>query len=98
MKKNKKKKHNYIGSSLDDWLKEEGILEHCEEIGAKYEFTMQLKEEMEKQNITKEELASRMHTSRSAIERILNPQKPSTLRSFQKAAIAIGRPLRISLG
>jgi len=96
MKKNKK--YNYIGSSLDDFLKEEGILEHCEEVGAKYAFTMQLKDEMEKQEISKEELANRMHTSRSAVDRILDPNKPSTLKSFYKAAVAIGKPLRISLG
>lgn len=94
----RKKKHNFIGSSLDDFLKEEGILEHCEEIGAKYAFAMQLKDEMEKQAITKEDLACRMHTSRSAVDRILDPMKPSTLRSLYKAALAIGKPLRISLG
>jgi antitoxin HicB len=94
----KKKQHNYIGSSLDDFLKEEGILEHCEEVGAKYAFSMQLKDEMEKQNVTKEELAHRMHTSRSAVDRILDPNKPSTLKSFYKAAIAVGKPLRIILG
>lgn len=94
----KNKNHSYIGSSLDDFLREEGILEHCEEVGAKYAFTMQLKDEMEKKEISKEELANRMHTSRSAVERILDPNKPSTLRSFHKAALAIGRPLKISLG
>ena len=94
----RKKKHSYIGSSLDDFLKEEGVLEHCEEVGAKYAFTMQLKDEMEKQHVSKEELAHRMHTSRSAVERILDPSKPSTLKSFYKAALAVGKPLRITLG
>ncbi len=94
----KNKKHNYVGSGFDDFLEEEGILEHCEEVGAKYAFTMQLKDEMEKQHLSKEELAHRMHTSRSAVDRILDPHKPSTLRSFLKAANAIGKPLRVSLG
>lgn len=94
----KKRKYNYIGSSLDDFLKEEGILEHCEEVGAKYAFTMMLKDEMERQKVSKEELAKRMHTSRSAVDRILDPNKPSTLRSFYKAASAIGKPLKIVLG
>lgn len=94
----RKKQHNYIGSSLDDFLMEEGILEHCEGAGAKYAFAMQLQDEMEKQKVSKEELAHRMHTSRSAVDRILDPNKPSTLKSFYKAAIAIGKPLRISLG
>jgi hypothetical protein len=94
----RKKLHSYIGSSLDDFLKEEGILEHCEEVGAKYAFSMQLKDEMEKQKVSKEELAHRMHTSRSAVDRILDPNKPSTLKSFYRAALAVGKPLRISLG
>lgn len=79
-------------------MKEEGILEHCEGVGAKYAFAMQLKDEMEKQKISKEELANRMHTSRSAVDRILDPTKSSTIKSFYKAAQAIGKPLRISLG
>ena len=94
----RKKEHSYIGSSLDDFLKEEGILDHCEEVGAKYAFTMQLKDEMERQHVSKEELAYRMHTSRSAVDRILDPNKPSTLKSFYKAALAVGKPLRIILG
>ena len=94
----RKKTHNYIGSSLDDFLREEGLLEHCEEVGAKYAFTMQLKDEMEKQKVSRENLAQRMHTSRSAVDRILDPNKSSTLKSFYKAALAVGRPLRINLG
>lgn len=93
-----KRKNKYIGSSLDNFLQEEEILEHCEEVGSKYAFTMQLKDEMQKQNISKDELATRMHTSRSSVERILDASKPSTLRSFNKAALAIGKPLRITLG
>lgn len=93
-----KKTHNYIGSDFDDFLKEEGIYEECKTEAAKRVFVWQLQQEMQKQNISKEELAHRMGTSRSAVERILNPNKPSTLRSFYKAACAIGKPLRISLG
>lgn len=94
----KKKTHRHIGSSLDNFLKEEGILEHCEEVGAKYAFSMQLKDEMDRQSVSKEELAHRMHTSRSAVDRILDPNKSSTLKTFYKAAAAMGKPLRISLG
>lgn len=98
MKRKVKSANKHIGSSLDDFLREEGILEQCEEAGAKYAFTMQLKDEMEKQKVSKEELAHRMHTSRSAVDRILDPNKPSTLKSFYKAAQAMGKHLRISLG
>jgi ribosome-binding protein aMBF1 (putative translation factor) len=57
----------------------------------------QVEKEMKKQGIDKVELAERMETSRSAVDRILDPQAPSTLRSFAKAARALGRHLKISL-
>ena len=47
--------------------------------------------------VTKEEFAQRMHTSRAAANRILDPKKPSTLRSLNAAARAVGKRLKISL-
>jgi hypothetical protein len=52
---------------------------------------------MQKQHLTKEEFAQRMHTSRAAANRILDPKKPSTLRSLNAAARAVGKRLKISL-
>lgn len=52
------KKH--IGSSFDDFLEEEGILEECKEEAAKRVLVWQLQQEMEKQNLTKEEVAKRL--------------------------------------
>ena len=52
---------------------------------------------MEKQNIDKSELAQRLSTSRSAIDRILDPKAPSTLKTFAKTARALGKHLEISL-
>ncbi len=91
----KNKKH--IGSSFDDFLQEEGILEEVEEVAAKRVFVFQLEREMQKQKIDKAELAERMETSRSAIERVLDPESPSTLRTFARAARALGKHLKISL-
>jgi C4-type Zn-finger protein len=94
----KQRKHNkHIGSSLDDFLAEEGILEEVEEVAAKRVFVFQLEQEMKKQKIDKTKLADRMETSRSAIDRVLDPALSSTLRTFAKAARAIGRHVRISL-
>lgn len=90
-----KKKH--IGSNFDDFLEEEDILEECKDEAAKRVLVWQLEEEMKKQNITKEEVAKRMHTSRAAVDRILNPKKPSTLRSLNSAARAVGKRLKVSL-
>jgi antitoxin HicB len=91
------KKNKHIGSNFDDFLKEEGILEEIEEVVAKKVFVFQMKKEMEKQGVDKAELAERMETSRSAVDRILDPESPSTLRTFAKAARALGRHLKISL-
>jgi transcriptional regulator with XRE-family HTH domain len=91
------KQHKFIGSSLDDFLEEEGILEEVEEVAAKRVFVFQLEREMQKQNVDKTELASRMETSRSAVDRILNPASPSTLRTLARAARVIGRHVRIGL-
>ncbi len=91
------KPNKYIGSNFDDFLREEGILEEIEEVVAKKIFVFQIEKEMKKQGVDKAELAERMETSRSAVDRILDPELPSTLRSFAKAACALGRHLKISL-
>ncbi len=91
------KKNEHIGSNFDDFLKEEGLLEEIEEVVAKRIFVFQMEKEMKKQGIDKTGLAERMETSRSAVDRILDPESPSTLRTFAKAARALGRHLKISL-
>lgn len=90
-----KKKH--IGSSFDDFLEEESILEECKEEATKRVLVWQLEQEMRKQNLTKEEVAKRMHTSRAAVSRVLDPSKPSTLRSLTSVARAVGKRLRLSI-
>lgn len=95
--KKRKNKNIHAGSSFDDFLKEEGIFEHCQEVGAKYAFVMQLQDEMKKQQITKEEFAKRIGTSRSSLDRLLDPNKPSNIRSLVNAATAVGKHLRISM-
>ena len=91
------KKNKHIGSSLDDFLEEEGLLEHCESIAAKRAFVMQFERELRKCDMTKSELAERMHTSRSSVDRLLDPSQPSNLKTLIGAAKAIGKQLRISL-
>ena len=96
-KKSVIKRNKHLGSDFDDFLREEGILEESEEVAAKFIFVMQLEDEMKKQSLTKEELAKRMKTSRSSLNRLLDPQQPSNLKSLVNAAIAIGRHVRVSL-
>lgn len=91
------KKRKHVGQSFDDFLKEEGLLEHCQSVAAKRVFVYQLHQELEKQNLTKAELAEKMGTSRSAVSRILDPNKPSTLRTLGEVARAVGKQLVLTL-
>ena len=84
-----------IGSSFDDFLEEEGVLEEAEAVAAKRVFVFELEQAMKKRKISKTELAKLLHTSRSAVNRILNPNKPSTLKSLCGAARAVGKKVHI---
>ena len=87
-----------IGSSFDDFLAEEGILEICEEQAIKQILADQIKAAMEKDHLTKSAMASRMRTSRRALDRLLDPTNTGvTLHTLQRAALAVGRNLRLEL-
>ncbi len=91
--------YDCIGSSLDDFLKEEGIFEECEAAAIKSVIAWQLQKFMEAQHITKVELAKRMGTSRSLVDKVLDAKNTSiTLATITKVARVIGKPLRISFG
>jgi hypothetical protein len=93
---NKKNKH--IGSDFDDFLKEENILEETEAIASKRILAFELQQSMKEQHMTKTIMAKRMHTSRSAVERLFDPENESvTLSTLNRAASALGRRLRVEL-
>ncbi len=87
----------HIGSKFDDFLEEENLLEEATAVAAKRVFVYQLEKEMKKQKIDKSDFAIRLETSRSAVDRILDPECPSTLKTFAKAANAVGKHLTICL-
>ncbi len=90
------KKH--IGSDFDDFLRGEGILDEAEAVATKRVIAYQLAQEMERANISQSELARRMKTSRSSVERLLDPANPSvTLVTLERAASAIGKRLKVQL-
>jgi antitoxin HicB len=92
------KKKGKVGSSFDGFLAEQGILEECEEHAIKQILADQIKVAMEKDRITKAAMAVRMHTSRRALDRLLDPTNTSvTLHTLQRAALAVGRQLRLEL-
>jgi hypothetical protein len=92
------KKKGKVGPSLDDFLAEQGLLEECEEHAVKQIPADQIKAAMEKDRLTKAAMAIRMQTSRRALDRLLDPTNTSvTLHTLQRAAVAIGRQLRLEL-
>jgi hypothetical protein len=93
-----KKRNKHIGSSLEDFLKEEGILEETRAVALKETLAWQVQQAMAKGKISKVEMARRMNTSRTALDRLLDPGNASvTLQTLTRAAHAVGRDLRIEL-
>jgi predicted XRE-type DNA-binding protein len=91
-------KNPHKGSSFDSFLEDEGLLDKTEAIAIKRVVTYELKKLMEDEHLTKTKLASKLHTSRSALERLLDPENTSvTLHSLVRTAAALGKKLNISL-
>ena len=91
------KKKN-IGSTFDSWLREEGLYEEVSATAIKRVVVRQVEAAMRQRGLTKSEMARRMHTSRAAIDRLLDPGNDAvTLGTLRKAAAAVGRELRLEL-
>ncbi len=91
-----KKKH--IGSNFDDFLREENIYEDVKAAAIKRVIAYQIAQEMKRRKLTKSEMATRMNTSRAALERLLDPSNASvTLSTLERAASALGKTLKIEL-
>jgi len=94
----KHKTHNkHAGSSLDDFLKEEGIFEEAQAQAIKEVVAWQLDEAMKKRKISKNKMATLLKTSRTQVDRLLNPKSDITLGSLQRAAAIVGRRVSIQL-
>jgi antitoxin HicB len=93
-----KKATGRIGSSFDDFLKEDGIYEEVTARAIKRVIARQLSALMQEEGLTKAALAKRMHTSRTQLDRLLDPENESvTLGTLTRAAHAVGRQLRMEL-
>jgi antitoxin HicB len=90
-------KNQHWGSTLDDFLQEEGIYKLAKTEAATRVITWQIAEEMRKKGITKTQMAELMHTSRAQIDRILKAKGNVTIETLQRAAALIGRELRLEL-
>jgi len=93
-----KKGKKHIGSSFEDFLKEDGTYEEITTQAIKRVLAWQIAESMKAQGISKLEMARRMHTSRSQLDRFLDPDNDKVLlETVQRAASAIGKRISISL-
>ena len=87
-----------IVSSFDDFLEEESLLESSTAIALKRVIAWQIDQEMKAQKLTKTELAKRMHTSRAALNRLLDENDASlTLTTLASAAAALGKKVNLQL-
>jgi predicted XRE-type DNA-binding protein len=89
------KKH--MGSSIDDFLKAEGIFEEAQAEAIKEVVAWQLAEAMKQQKISKNKMATLLKTSRTQVDRLLDPKNDITLGSLQRAAAMVGRRVSIEL-
>jgi antitoxin HicB len=97
-KKSTSRKKGRIGSSFADYLKDEGAYQETSAVAIKRVLAWQLESAMEKQGVSKNEMAKRMHTSRSQLDRILDPDNDKIqLDTVFKAAQVLGREVKIEL-
>ena len=88
----------HIGSSFDSFLEEDGTRAEVEALAQKRVFAWQLEKAMQETGITKVEMAERMHTSRTQVARLLDPNNSKVqINTLQRAAKVVGRALRIEL-
>jgi antitoxin HicB len=87
----------HMGSSIDDFLKEEGIFEEAQAQAVKEVVAWQLGKAMKKKKISKNKMATLLRTSRTQVDRLLDGKDDITLSSLQRAAAAVGRRVSIKL-
>jgi antitoxin HicB len=88
----------HIGSSADDWLSGEGFMEEIHEEAVKELLAEQLLKAMEEKRLTKKAFAAAIHTSRSQLDRILDPHDEGvTIGTLKRAAAFVGMSVRLEL-
>jgi antitoxin HicB len=86
-----------MGSSIEEFLKEEGIFEEAQAHAVKEVVAWQLAQAMKKKKISKNRMAALLKTSRTQVDRLLDARDDITLSSLQRAAAIVGRRVTISL-
>ncbi|MCX5660993.1 MAG: helix-turn-helix domain-containing protein [Planctomycetota bacterium] len=91
-------KQKHVGSKLEDFLAEDGILEECRATAIKFKIAHELEKAMSEQHISKAEIAKRLKTSRSGVDRLLDPENTSiTLNTMAKVAHLLGKRIEFGL-
>lgn len=91
-------KDKHLGSSFDDFLEEEGLSADAEAAAIKRVIAYQIELEMKQAKLSKTAMAEKMHPSRTALDRLLDPTNVSvTLQTLERAALAIGKKLKVEL-
>ena len=92
------KRNPHVGSNFDDFLKEEGMFEAVQAKALKRALSEQIEESMQAANISKVKMAELMATSRSQLDRVLDPDNISVqLDTLMKAARAVGKTVEIKI-
>jgi len=90
--------NRHKGSSIDDFLKEEGVLEGFQARAVKEVIAWQLEQAMKERKLSKRRLAAMMHTSRTQVDRVLDPNDGNvTIATLQRAAAIVGRKVQVEL-
>lgn len=91
-------KNEHLGTNFDDFLEEEGLRAEAEAAAIKRVIAFQIEQEMKQANLSKTAMAEKMHTSRTGLDRLLDPANVSvTLQTLERAALALGKILKVEL-
>jgi antitoxin HicB len=86
-----------MGSGIDDFMKNENVFEETQAQAIKEVIAWQLAKAMKRKKISKARMAALLKTSRSQVDRILDPKRDITLSSLQRAAALVGHRVMIEL-
>ena len=91
-------KRKHLGSAFEDFLAEDGILEECRAAAIKFKIAHELEKAMIERNISKAEIARQLKTSRTGVDRLLDPENTSiTLNTMARVANLLGKRIEFAL-
>jgi predicted XRE-type DNA-binding protein len=91
-------KRKHFGANFEDFLAEDGILEECRAAAIKFKIAYELEKVMNERNISKAEIAKQLKTSRTGVDRLLDPNNTSiTLNTMAKVANLLGKRIEFAL-